>query len=349
MKRLITLFLMLAVVVFVPQARGQEVPDVDEMETDKLAQTGFKFLSVSTDARAAAMGDAITARDDGSAISLFYNPASMAYLPGSFSLAASQTQWIAEIDYNSAAVAYAPMDGAWGVFGLSFVSVNYGDFIGTVRADNEQGYEEFSDIGLANPSPTAFAVGLGYARALTDRFSVGGHIRYAKQDLDDAIQSRREGGYNTVENSMSTYTFDLGVLYRTGFRSLTFAMDVRNFSRELQYVEENFELPLTFRIGVAMDLLDLSSMDPNVHSLRVGIDAERPRDFAENLKIGGEYVFMNTLALRAGYTFPTDEQGVSLGAGLQQNFSGIGFGADYAYTTFGVFDAVHRVALRLNF
>lgn len=348
MKR-ISLILIFAVALLVPPARGQD-NEIGDPETDKRAQTGFKFLSVSTDPRAAALGDAITAFDVGSAMSLFYNPAAMAYQVGTFNLAASQTQFIAEIDYNSFAASFAPMGGTYGVFGVSFVAVDYGTFIGTVRTDgNDQGYVEFDEIGLANPSPTAFALGVGYARALTDRFSVGGHVRYAKQDLGEAIKSGTQGDYLMDDLSMNTVAVDFGVLYRTGFRSLVFAMDVRNFSKELQYVEENFELPLTFRIGVAMDLIDLTSLNPNTHSFKLGIDAERPRDFDENLRLGAEYTIMNTLSLRAGYSMPTDEQGVSLGAGLQQSFGGFGFGADYAYTTFGDFDAVHRMALRISF
>ena len=53
----------------------------DGLGTDKLAQTGMKFLSFSPDARAAALGDAITAKTGG-ASSLFYNPAGMARIEG---------------------------------------------------------------------------------------------------------------------------------------------------------------------------------------------------------------------------------------------------------------------------
>ena len=55
--------------------------DDADYETDKLAQTGMKFLSFSPDARAAALGGAMTAKTGGAA-SLFYNPAGMARLEG---------------------------------------------------------------------------------------------------------------------------------------------------------------------------------------------------------------------------------------------------------------------------
>ena len=60
---------------------GQDLP------RERRAQAGFKFLSVSPDARAAAMGDAYSALRIGSS-AMFYNPASMAYPTRKFQLSA---------------------------------------------------------------------------------------------------------------------------------------------------------------------------------------------------------------------------------------------------------------------
>ncbi|WP_054682550.1 hypothetical protein [Rhodothermus marinus] len=117
----------------------------------------------------------------------------------------------------------------------------------------------------------------------------------------------------------------------------------------MKYEQENFEPPLTFRIGVAMNLLDLTNQDPNMHKLLVAIDAERPRDFNERLHIGAEYVLMNTLALRAGYIYPSDVEGASLGVGIQQRFGSVGFMFNYAYTAFDTFDNVNRLGIQLSF
>ena len=94
-----------------------------------------------------------------------------------------------------------------------------------------------------------------------------------------------------------------------------------------------------------MDLTDLMSVGvSDMHGFTLSVDAEHPRDFPEQLKIGGEYQFMETLALRAGYVFPTDEQGINLGVGIRR----FGIRADYAYTNFGIFSSVHRVSLSLG-
>lgn len=325
----------------VRQLHAQDTGPVTEIETKKLAQTGFKFLSVSLDPRAAAMGDALTARDDNASLSLFYNPAGMAYFDRTFHFAAGQTQWINNTDYNYASLAYRPADGQYGVIGLSVMAVSYPEVIKTVFANNEQGYEEQGTY-----SPSALAIGIGYARAITDRFAVGGHARLARQDLGSA-----QVGLNgrTESYAKSTIAVDFGVLYRTALQSLTFAMSVRNFSRELTYVEESFELPLSFQIGVTYNLMDLLAPANGMHVLWLNVEAVRPRDYPEQIKVGAEYSFMDLLFLRAGYVNPTDEQGINLGAGLRVGSRNFRIGVDYAYTSFGIFDTVHRLGLQLAF
>ncbi len=330
----------------------------DEVETAKRGQTGFKFLSESIDARASAMGGAVTSSSMGSSMSMFYNPASMARMDGDFSAGFGIMSYIVDIQYNAASVAYRPGSGNYGVVGLSFMNVDYGgEFFGTVRAENDQGYVETGEY-----SPTALAIGLGYARSFTDRFSVGTHIKYTQQDLGSFAKARSEDAPTALDDGtaatfedyvLNTIAVDFGVLYDTGFESLSIAMNIRNFSRELVYERERFELPLTFQIGVSMDVIDLTALDPNMHSFLVSVDAQRPRDFAEHVKVGGEYTVMNIFSLRGGLgrAFVGDDhaEGFSLGAGLKYDASGIGFGVDYAYTDFGVFDTVQRFAVNLTF
>ncbi len=150
-------------------------------------------------------------------------------------------------------------------------------------------------------------------------------------------------------NKLNAPAFDFGILYKTGFKSLTFGMAVRNFSSDQRYVNENFQMPLTFKMGVAMNILDLTDMDKKVHSFLISMEAEHPRDFSEQLKIGGEYLFMDLLALRIGYLAPADEHGISYGVGLQKDFEGVGLGVDYAYTPFGIFGKVQRFDVRFSF
>jgi hypothetical protein len=338
---------------FAPAAWGQIIPGPDtEVETEKSAQTGMKFLAMSVDARSAALGGAMMAEFNGSSASLFYNPASMAGMEGSFHASVGQLQFITDINYNVASLAYRPSGGNYGVVGVSLMSVDYGDFIGTVRADNDQGYLETGTF-----SPTALAVGLGYARSFSDRFSAGGQVKYALQDLGTFFTSRPETndgislvGASTEDYNISTVAFDFGVTYKTGFKSLELGIGARNFARELTYVRERFELPLTFEIGVGMNLMDLTSLDPNTHALQLRVDAQRPRDFNEHIRFGLEYAFQDMIYLRGGFEQlgVSEEQGASFGAGVKLGISNIRFGADYAYTDFGLFGNVNRLALQFG-
>lgn len=313
-----------------------------EFERDKIARTTMKFLNVSGDPRAVALGDAMTAVEGGST-SLFYNPAGLAGQTTFFSAAVSQVDWFVDVKYNFASLSFRPLDGRLGIFGLSFVSADYGSFEETIRADNEQG---FLDLGTF--SPTAISFGVGYARVLTDRFSIGAHAKYVSQKLANSVASIQNGNYVRESNEESVVAFDFGMRYNTGFRSLVFAVSARNFAGEVEYAEESYELPLLLKIGVAMDLIDFTSLDPNVHSFVLALETESPRDYEEQIKVGGEYTFLNTISLRAGYIFPTDEQGINVGLGIHRTVGGVRLGGDYAYTDFGVFSTVHRIGLKLS-
>ena len=307
----------------------------------KLAQTGFQFLSVPSNARVAALGKAFTAMPGGS-MSMFYNPSVMAFNPARFDLSLSQNNWIADIKHMAGSFSFRPARGRWGTFGVSLMSVDYGEFLGTiVDPSSESGYQD-----TGNFSPSAFAMGLAYANALSDRFSFGVHVKYASQDLGNAQVSDAgsETGFRTKSYSEGVIAFDFGTIYRTGFKSLAFAMSVQNFSQEVRFESEGFQLPLVFNIGISMDMMDAISPDNEKHSFMLAIDANHPRAASEQIMIGGEYIFLDALALRAGYHHNVDERDISFGAGLQLAYGDRGgrIALDYAYTPFGIFDNVQQ-------
>ena len=313
----------------------------------KLAQSGFQFLSIAIDARAAAMGEAYTTVA-GNSSSIFFNPANMALMNSFADFSISQNKWIADINYYSGSIAFSPVHGHYGVFALSILSVDYGDFLGTVVDPTlEKG---FRDTGIFSPS--AFAIGLGYARSLTDRFSVGGQIKYVSQKLGNSILpvgDVTEGVTTEVSNNVNVIAFDFGTIYKTGFRSLIFGMSVRNFSQEIKFQSESFQLPLTFKIGISMNMLDFFKEKENdMHTLLVSIDALHPRAYSERINIGAEYLFKRMFALRSGYNYNYDERGFSAGFGFQLKFGKHQFAIDYAYTPFGVFNTVQRMSFRLS-
>ncbi len=335
MKRLITAMLLLGVGICITPAQ----------ENVKLAQTGFKFMNVSADPRAVAMGEAVTSVT-GNSMAQFYNPAGMARMTSFTHVAFSTTQWIADINHQHASLSFAPFNGDYGVLGFSLHTVDYGLIEGTVLDPSQpDGYSELGDV-----SPTAFSVGAGYARALSDRFSVGGNINFVHQDLGKTplttagITDASKRPSNTVE----VLSFDFGMLYNTGYKSLNFAMSVRNFSKEVKFQREGFQLPLIFRIGISMNAMEFITDDKGADQLLLSVDATHPRDYPEQINIGAEYTLLNLVAVRTGYMFNNDENGFTAGVGIRHTVEGISAGIDYAYAPFGIFGNVNRLSIQLS-
>lgn len=312
---------------------------------DKLAQTGMKFLQLSTDAKVAAMGDAVTALES-NASAVFFNPAGMARMNGLASATFGMIKYIADIKYNYASVAVSPFDGDYGVLGFFAEFVDYGDFQGTIRASNDQGY---IDIGTFKPK--AYVYGVSYAKALSEKFSVGGTIKQAVQDLATSFVSYDfTTGTGTARGyKPNALVYDFGMLYHTGFQSLDFGVSVRNFSKELKLEQEGYQLPLMFQVGVAYNASDFFNLNKEEHSLQLAIDANHPRDYKEQILIGGEYKFMNMLALRMGYSAPNDEHNLTAGIGFNWKNDYFNVEFDYCHTPWTVFNDVHRFSFHFTY
>ncbi|GBD94016.1 hypothetical protein BMS3Abin05_01612 [bacterium BMS3Abin05] len=327
----LTFFLALSLIL--PEAYAQK----------KLGQTGFQFLSVQTDARASAMGGAFTTVE-GTSSSLFYNPAGLSRLDHFLDISLNQVNWIADIKYISGSMAINFANRKYGVFGLSFLTVDYGKFLWTKVANNSQGFEDIEGW----PQPSAYMVGLGYGKELTDRFAVGGQIKYAYQNLGHSyvpVYSKGDTLLNEKKYPLGTLAFDFGTQYKTGFKSLVFGMSVRNFSKEIKYEKEGFQLPMTFKMGISVNLFEfVPNVIPGSNSLLITVDAAHPRSFPEYIEIGGEYTFMNMLILRAGYATSQDLYGFSAGFGIHK----FGVTIDYSYTPFNVFKNINRFSVRFS-
>jgi hypothetical protein len=301
----------------------------------KVAQTGFQFLKIEMSARAAAMGGSFMMIGT-DADAMFYNPAGIAHMDHKYDVFVSQTEWFADMGYKAGALAVDL--GNIGTVGASFVTGDYGTFYGTRLSDNTAGYVDTEELTVG-----AYAVGVGFARRLTDKFSVGGQIKYAYQHLGS---SRMEDGSDVV-NELSSLAYDFGTIFYPGYKSLRVGMSIRNFSPQIKYEVESFEMPLTFTIGTAMDILDILGED-HENALLLSVDAIHPRDYTERLHVGGEFLFMDMVAIRAGYKTNYDVEGLTLGAGIDYVLSGINVRIDYAYSLMEYFDAVNRFSISLG-
>lgn len=326
--------------------------DTEASGQTKLAQTGFNFLSVGTDARATGMGEAFTAIE-GSSASLFYNPAGLARMQTFVDASVSHMNWIADIRYITGGVAFAPFQGDYGVFGISFMTIDYGEFNFTQVASNEKGFIDLDGW----PTPKAYAIGLTYGRALSDQFAVGGQVKYVRQDLGQAVVpvyntvavagggTRRDTTLELRDYAKGIMAFDFGTLFKTGLKSLAFGVAITNFAQEVKYVRESFQLPLCFKIGLSMNLFDFVPGMGEDHAFNASVDAVHPRSYQEFVNVGGEYVFAKTIALRVGYISGHDDYDLTAGVGVQK----AGIAVDYSYMPHKIFNNIHRISVRFAY
>ena len=107
-------------------------------------------------------------------------------------------------------------------------------------------------------------------------------------------------------------------------------------------------MPLTLVVGAAVDVFDFMGGGSD-NSLLLAVDAIHPRDYTERIHAGAEFWYADMVALRGGYKFNYDEEGLTLGGGIKYGVGGIALKIDYAYSDFGIFDSVNRFSLGVSF
>jgi hypothetical protein len=312
-------------------------------ENRKLAQTGFQFLSVIPDAYGAGQANALTASRLKS-VSLFYNPAGLTGQKQFLDLSVANLDWIAGIKHTGISLSVMPRGGKFGVLGVSIHNVNYGSLQGTMVWDNKQGYIETEKF-----KPTALAIGLGYGKSLNDQLSVGGQVKSTFQYLGRSIIVDSDTTSSLHNNSVKSLAFDFGTIFDTGWKGFAFGMSVRNFSEEIEFYEESFQLPLTFRLGSTILLTEFSPLNLKNQAMKLSFDLSHPRSFDEQFNVGFEYSLFNMIFLRTGYLMNYDERGLTAGAGFNKKLKTMTVGINYAYTPFGVFDTVSRLSVNFGF
>ena len=137
----------------------------------KTGTTAAQFLKIGVDARASAMGNAFTAMR-GDISSIYWNPAGLAYVERMETMFVN-SNWLAGINFNY--TAFAMNLNRAGVIGFSITNLSVpDDLVRTVERPNGTGeYFDASDL----------AMNISYAQQLTNQFSIGGNIKYIRQNI----------------------------------------------------------------------------------------------------------------------------------------------------------------------
>ncbi|PIP13827.1 MAG: hypothetical protein COX49_01065 [bacterium (Candidatus Stahlbacteria) CG23_combo_of_CG06-09_8_20_14_all_40_9] len=336
-------FVFFFIVITATHSYSQYVRNVSGVGT-----TAAPFLEIDVGARAIGMGGAFVAvADDATAI--FWNPAGLSRL-GRNEMIFNHTKWLADINFDFFGGILSV--GNYGIVGISMTSLSTADMeVRTV--DEPEGTGELFSVG-------SMALGLSYAKNLTDRFSIGFNTKYIQEKI--------------WHMTASSFAIDFGTLFITQFNDIKIGMNISNFGMDMRLsgrdvmvyhdidptimgnneltaanlVTDGWSLPLTFRAGIAMDLLKTKNS-----RLTADIDAVHPNDNTEYLNIGMEYVFNNLFSLRGGYSalFKRDsEEGLTFGAGIESYIGKmVLLKVDYAFTDFDRLGNTHRISLGIGF
>lgn len=300
---------------------------------DKVGTTSFSFLQVVPNAKVAAMGGVYTTIVNSSE-AVFFNPAGLTMAPNA-GVSVSYLDYFLDTQLSSLSMNYKYRH--FGVIGIQVMYVDVGEIIETrvdhLFRDDETGAYNPGITG-ATFSPSAFVLGLSFARDITDKFSFGLTTKYVNEDL--------------VAKSKSVLVFDGGVIYKSGFKSLVIGTALRNFGQEIKYYGKGYPLPQTFTIGISGYLISPDETfwinTPDQHLL-FAFDLAQTRDHSQQQHIGLEYNLKNMLYLRTGYKFNHDEESYTLGFGVKF----FRMQLDYSYNDFGDYlNEIHRFSLGLQ-
>ena len=290
----------------------------------RLGGAGAQFLVLGGGCRSVALGGAYVALAEG-ADAIYYNPAGLAVLDAS-------------TVFFSHGELFADMVGISGVAHLS------GDIKRTTFEDQE------SSLGETF-SANDFALGLSFARMMTDKFTAGLTFKFINQNIDKV--------------NASSWAFDVGGTYspRAGNMKLGFA--IRNFGPDLvysgdglgltigmpdyslvdedipaTYKSEPYPMPLIFQMGLTYNIVSAGS-----NRLIAAVDGLHLSDQDETFNAGLEYGFNDSYFARIGYT-GRQQMGLTAGLGARVTLtSGILASIDYSYEDHEYMDGIQRFSL----
>jgi hypothetical protein len=314
----------------------------------KVGTTAVPFLGISVGPRATALGGAFAGISD-DATSLYYNPGGFSRV-GKSQILFSHSNWLVGSNFNWIGFVFRMNDA--NAIGLSVTQLDYGEEEVTTVLQPEGTGESWSAMD--------FAAAFSYGRNLTDRFSIGGSVKYIQQKL--------------WNEKASAFAMDIGLLFVTDFNGMRLGMSISNFGTDMKMEgkdllrridldpdhlgnnetivanlkTDSWPLPLFFRVGVAMDVLRAGK-----NRLTIAADAVRPSDNTETINIGSEMAFYDTFFIRGGYKSlfrESSEEGLTLGAGTRLLWSGRqSVAVDYTFADFGLFEDIHMISIGIGF
>lgn len=318
-----------------------------------IVTTAVPFLRISPDARAGGMGDVgIATSPDANAG--FWNLAKTPFASSSTSIAATYTPWLKDIAqdvYLTTLSGYHKLDDEQAIsVGLRYFNLGQIQFV------------DYSGNPLQTSRPREFAVDLGYSRKVSDNLAVGVALRYINSNLAN-------GSFNGVTyKAGNAVAADLSVFHDgtdDNGQGFSYGITLSNLGSKIGYTNDAQSkdfIPANLGVGInytwALDETSKFSLGLDVNKLLVPAapTPTDPPDYTQDsiqladyrnqsvfsswfksfnnmqtitVALGGEYVYNDQFAIRAGYFHQNKSQGgqsyFTAGVGLKYNIFGFNF------------------------
>ncbi|NOR29310.1 MAG: type IX secretion system outer membrane channel protein PorV [Lutibacter sp.] len=313
--------------------------------------TAAPFLLIAPDARAGGMGD-IGVATSPDANSQHWNASKLAFLDSQFTIGVIYTPWLRELtnDVFLGGFSFANRIDDRSAWATSIKYFNLGEIQLTDDLGGDQGIEKLNEFSLDG----------SYSLKLSEKYAMGVTMRYIRSDLGIKSGNTPLKPVSTFAVDISGYFQseesnygNFNGIWRGGY-------NISNIGPKVSYTDDNSNenyIPTNLKIGGGFDFIldNYNKVTVNVEfnkllvptpsisrdgdgsapyvqedtSFISGIFSsfgDAPGGFSEELKeftwaIGGEYVYDNSFAIRAGYFNESDLKGArkyfTLGSGFK--------------------------------
>ncbi|HEY8919307.1 MAG TPA: type IX secretion system outer membrane channel protein PorV [Chitinophaga sp.] len=314
--------------------------------------TAVPFLRISPDARSGAMGDVGVALSP-DANSNYWNLSKLPFATANSSVSVTYTPWLKELVND---VFLANLSGYYKLNDLEAVGASLRYFsLGTIN------FTDITGTPTYDYRPRELAFDAGYARKLSDNFSVGVALRYIYSNLANGDINGR------VIRPGKAFAGDVSLFYTKDYEkddgrvnTWNVGLAITNVGTKISYTQSaqykdfiptNLGLGTAYTLGLdeynkvtfALDINKLLVPTPDssgayrdkgvVESIFTSF-GDAPGGFSEELKelmfsLGAEYWYNNTFAVRAGYYNENKYKGnrkyFTAGIGIKYDVFGLNF------------------------
>ncbi len=352
MIRKVTLSLVFIYGTFASLTTSAQIGSGDLDGRTNTINTAVPFLRISPDARSGAMGDVGVAISP-DANSTYWNLSKLPFASKNAGVAVTYTPWLKELVND---VFLANLSG--------YIKLNENEAIGSSLRYFSLGTIQFTDFSgayLNDYRPREWAFDAGYARKLSDNWSIGLALRYIYSNLASG-----EINGNVIKPGKA-FAGDVSAFYTKDYEkdngtvnTWNFGVAITNVGTKISYTQSALNkdfIPTNLGIGtaytfgldeynkitLALDMNKLLVPTPDstgAYKEKGTVEAlfssfgDAPGGFSEELKelmfsAGAEYWYNNMFAVRAGYYNESKDKGnrkyFTAGIGIKYDVFGLNF------------------------